>query len=251
MIPAPFSYVRAASVEEAIAELADPEAKALAGGHSLLPLMKLRLARPSRLVDIGRLELRGVREDGGALRIGALTTYDELSRALPGALGEAAASVGDEQIRNAGTIGGSIVHGDPASDTAAAVLALGARLLLRGPAGEREASAAEFFQGPFETGIERQEILVELVVPRAARSAYASVEDAASGYPIAGAAVVDTADGLAVGLTGVASRPLRLELGSADEAEGALAGIDVTGDDADYRRHLAAVVIGRAAERAR
>jgi len=251
MIPAPFTYVRAASVGEAVAELADPDARAVAGGHSLLPLMKLRLARPSRLVDIGRLDLRGVRQERRVIRIGALTTHDEAAREVPGALGESSARVGDTQVRNFGTLGGSVVHADPASDTAAAVLALGASFRLRGPEGDREVAAADFFRGPFETAIEQQELLVELVVPRAAGSAYASVEDPASGYPIAGAAVAATADGIAVGLTGLASYPFRLELGAPGEAEGALAGIEVTGEDADYRRHLAAVVIRRAAERAR
>jgi carbon-monoxide dehydrogenase medium subunit len=249
VIPAAFDYLRASSIDDAIRALADPDAKALAGGHSLIPMMKLRFARPGTLVDIGRLDLRGIRTDGDDLRIGALATHDEVARNVDSALGEASSRVGDLQVRAAGTLGGSVVHGDPSSDTTAPVLALGARLRLQGPSGEREVAATDFFRGPFDTAIEQQELLLELIVPRTARSAYASVEDPASGYPIAGAAVVASSDGLSVGLTGVAARPLRLELGSVDEAESAVAEIEVSGDDQDWRRHLAAVVVRRAAGR--
>ncbi len=142
MIPASVEYVRASSIDQALEALADPEAKVLAGGHSLVPMMKLRLAFPSLLVDIGRLELRGLDAAGGAITVGALTTYDELLRAdgpvLPDALRESAAAVGDVQVRNMGTVGGAIAHADPASDMAAAVLALGARLRLRSAAGTRD-----------------------------------------------------------------------------------------------------------------
>jgi aerobic carbon-monoxide dehydrogenase medium subunit len=242
VIPAPFDYVRAASVEEAIAALADPDAKAIAGGHSLLPMMKLRLARPATLVDIARLDLDGVAVEDGELRIGALTTYDELLRRddLPQALREAARAVGDVQVRNAGTLGGALAHADPACDVAAAVLALRGRLVLRSPSGTREAPADGFFEGPFETGLGQQELITEIVVPLdGGRSAYVSFEDAASGYPLAGAAVhVDGAT--TVALTGYGSHPRIV-----DEDPG-----EVLGPDADHRRRLAQLAIERALERA-
>lgn len=241
MIPAAVDYVRPSSVEEALEELADSEAKAIAGGHSLVPLMKLRLARPGRLVDLELLDLRGVSVDGGVLRIGALTTYDDLlslheSVPLPAALRDCAASVGDVQVRNAGTVGGALAHGDPASDFAAGVIAVGARFVLRSPSGTREVAAGEFFVGPFATVLEQQELLVEVrVTVGAAPSAYVSFDDPASGYPLAGAAVC----GAVVGLTGVGARPLR----APDD-------LDELGLD-DYRRQLVSVAIVRAREAAR
>jgi carbon-monoxide dehydrogenase medium subunit len=263
VIPAPFEYVRAGSVEEALEALADPEAKVLAGGHSLVPVLKLRLVRPSLLVDVGRLPLRGVAREDGVLRVGALTTYDELLRAdgVPDALREAAASVGDLQVRNRGTIGGGLAHGDPASDVAAAALALGARLRARSPEGERELPADGFFIGPYTTALAQQELVVELVFEAGGASAYASVEDPASGYPLAGAAV-RLGDGRAtVGLTGVAAAPRRLEAveerlaggatPSVDELEELLGDVEAGGGDLEHRRRLAAVVVARAAAQAR
>ena len=249
MIPAAFGYVRAATVDEALGALADPEAKLLAGGHSLLPLMKLRLARPTTLVDIAGLDLRGVRVAAGELRIGALTTYDELlggDAELPDALREAAAAVGDVQVRNAGTIGGALAHADPACDLAAAVLALGARLVLRSPAGTRELPADDFFLGPFTTALGEQELVTEVVIALdGASSAYVSFEDRASGYPLAGAAVKLAGGEATIGLTGLTACP-RLVAGD-------LAGLDVLApeDVADHRRRLAALAIRRATERAR
>jgi carbon-monoxide dehydrogenase medium subunit len=247
VIPAAFDYVRAATVDEALGALADPEAKLLAGGHSLLPMMKLRLARPSTIVDIAGLDLRGVRVDGGMLRIGALTTYDELLGAdveLPGALREAAAAVGDVQVRNAGTIGGALAHADPACDLAAAVLALGARLVLRSPAGTREAPVDGFFLGPYTTALGEQELITEVVIPLGGGSAYVSFEDRASGYPVAGAAVKISGGGTTIALTGLTPCPQLVS--------GELAGLDVLAPDdvADHRRQLAALAIRRATDRA-
>jgi carbon-monoxide dehydrogenase medium subunit len=253
VIPAAFEYVRPESVEQALAALADPEAKVLAGGHSLLPMMKLRLARPETLVDISALGLRDVRVQDGELRIGALTTYDELLSAdvdLPDALREAAAAVGDVQVRNAGTVGGALAHGDPASDFAAAALALGARLLLQSPAGTREVPADGFFLAPFTTGLAEQELLTEIVVPLdTTGSAYVAVEDRASGYPLAGAAAKVTAGGVRVALTGLAAHPQRLREG---DPIAALADLETMAapEEADHRRQLAAVAIRRATERA-
>src|SRR5689334_21570570 len=160
MIPAPFEYEVAESVDHASELLgANPDAKLLAGGHSLLPAMKLRIARPSLLVDVGRLsDLSYIREDGDRIAIGALTRHHdvETSELLAGACGllpETAAYVGDPQVRHRGTIGGSVAHGDPASDLPTALLALDADFVIRGPGGERVVPASEFFVGVFETAI--------------------------------------------------------------------------------------------------
>jgi aerobic carbon-monoxide dehydrogenase medium subunit len=267
VIPAAFDYVRPDSLDEAFAELADPEAKAIAGGHSLLPMMKLRLARPSRLVDLAGLDLSGVAVDGGTIRIGALTTYDELlslrdAAPLPGALCDGAAEVGDVQVRNAGTVGGALAHGDPGSDFATAVIATGTTLLLRSPDGDREVAAEAFFLGPFTTLLAQQELLVELRVPVPAAgegSAYVAFADPASGYPLAGAAVSAGSDGrCTVGLTGIAAQPLRATV--VEEAIGASTdlgeALDTLGlmsldGDPEHRRQLAIVAVERALDLAR
>jgi carbon-monoxide dehydrogenase medium subunit len=275
VIPASFDYVRPCSVDEALDALADPDAKAIAGGHSLVPLLKLRIARPSRLVDIVGLEFRGVRSSGG-IAIGALTTYDELTCTdwpvpLPDALRECADAVGDMQIRNAGTVGGSIAHGDPASDFAAGVLAFDATLRLRSTSGMREIAAADFFVGPFATALGEQELLTEILVPEPAEgtgSAYVSLEDRASGYPISGAAVAVRMDGdrlnsCAIGITGSSAHPIRARAleesliahGLGEAAAQALellpeVEIGVGAADLEYRRHVASVVVARALGRA-
>jgi carbon-monoxide dehydrogenase medium subunit len=268
VIPAPVDYVRANSVDEALEALGTPESRPLAGGQSLLPLMKLRIARPSLVVDIGRLDLAGLDVGSRELRIGALTTWDELSRA-PGlrapalaAIAECAARIGDLQVRNRGTIGGSLVHADPASDMTAVVLALGSTLRLRSRAGERTVAADDFFEGAFVTVREEQELLTDVSVPTLppdSGSAYCSVEHPASGFALAGAAALVTVEAggairVSLALTGVAGRPLRVPLADAAEAERAVAEVDM--DSADgYRRQLATVVarraIGRALARAR
>lgn len=270
MIPAPFEYVRPGSFDEAFAALGDPEAKVLAGGHSLLPAMKLRLARPTLLVDIGSLDLRGTA--GGT--VGALATYSAVAAAagIPDALRECASAVGDLQVRNAGTVGGGIAHGDPSSDIAAAVLALGATLRFRSAKATRECAAEDFFLGAYMTALEPQELLCEIALPRVGTdegSAYEAVEDPASGYPSAGAAArVRIENGVitecAIALTGVASRPERLAVvegvvAGHDEVPAlavlreALADVEVTVGEGgvEYRRQLAAVVVRRAVEKAR
>jgi carbon-monoxide dehydrogenase medium subunit len=275
VIPAPVGYLRVVSVEDAITALADPEAKILAGGHSLVPMMKLRLARPTLLVDIGRLPLRGLKTTDDGVSIGTLTTYAELLQAplgtVPSALREAAAVVGDLQVRNRGTVGGGIAHADPSSDAAASVIALGARLRLRSADGVRECPADAFFRGPFTSALGQEEILEAIVIDRPVDgdgSAYRSVQDAASGYPLAGAAVRVHRDGdrttrCTVGLTGAAPAPARLTAveqallsddgrPTAEAVRDAIAGVRLVGEGGSdaYIRQLAVVTITRAYEAA-
>jgi carbon-monoxide dehydrogenase medium subunit len=271
VIPAGFDYVRPASLDEALQALTDPDAKALAGGQSLIPAMKVRLARPSLLVDLRRLDLRGVTVTDSAVRIRALTTYDAAAHALAevagvDALRAAVGSVGDLQVRNAGTVGGGVAHGDPASDVAAAMLAHGATFTARSLDGTREVAAEDFFVGPFATALAPGELLVEIAVPRTGAgtgSAYASVEDTASGYPLAGAAVVVERDGDAIaacriGLTGATGAPARLRAaeellaarGPGADITPAIVSLELATDDTAYRGHLVAVTVARAAARA-
>jgi carbon-monoxide dehydrogenase medium subunit len=255
MIPARLEYTRPETLDEALSALAEPEAKALAGGQSLVSVLKLRLVRPSRLVDIGRLDLRGIRVDQDELRIGALTTWAELTAApelerpaLRG-IAECAEGIGDLQVKNRGTIGGSLAHADPASDMPAMLIALDARLTVRSADAERVVVADEFFLGPFLTVLEPHELLTEVLVPvpsTGTGSAYEAIEHPASGFALAGAAVCVRPDGTrTIGVTGLGARPVRLE-GTLDAAE-------VFGDDyatEEYKRQVAHVVLERATARA-
>ena len=251
MIPAAFDYTRASSVEEALGILASDEgAKLIAGGQSLLPLMKLRLARPARLVDIGRLsELRGItRLDDGRLSVGALATYAELldSPAVHyGVLKDVLPRIADVQVRNRGTIGGAVAHADPAADLPAALLALDAELVLQSSSRTRTVKVDGFFRGAFATALDRDELVTAVILPAPrvdAGSAYASIEQRASGYPIAGVAAVVILGGggvierAMIGVTGVSDRPYR-----AVEAEAALSG--TTGSD-EAVAAAAALVVG-------
>lgn len=205
MFPAPFEYYRAGSVDEALALLGQHEdAKLLAGGHSLLPMMKLRLALPPAVIDIGRLaELRGIEVSGGRLHIGSLVTHGEVAtsevvRQHAPVLAEAAAHIGDPQVRHKGTVGGNIAHADPASDLPAVLRALGATVHLRGAGGSRSAAADDFFVGLLETLLEEHEILTGVELPVAGPGhggAYLKVEHPASGYAVVGAAAVVTLSG--------------------------------------------------------
>jgi len=234
MIPAAFGYTRAGSVEEALAILAaDGNAKLIAGGQSLLPLMKLRLAQPGTLVDIGRLpELRGITKlDDGRLSVGALTTYAELLDSPVihyGVMKDVLPHIADVQVRNRGTVGGAVAHADPASDLPAALLALDAELLIQSAAGTRNVPADGFFRGAFTTGLGRDEILAAVILPAPrdnGGSAYASLEQRASGYALAAVAAVvivgagDMVEWAGIGVTGVSDHPYR-----AHEAESALVG---------------------------
>ena len=279
MYAADFDYYRAQSLREAHALLAaHPGAKLLAGGHSLIPLLKLRLAAPSALIDIGRIaELRGVSVNGGQVRIGALTTHAELAasadlrRSAP-ALAEAAAMVGDPAVRNRGTIGGNIAHADPASDLPTVLVALGASIVAVGPQGERTIDAGSFFTGIMTTALDEREILAAILVPAAERgdgSAYVKFSHPASRYAVLGAAAsvrlkdgVCTAAGVAIGgllpfarrarsvesaLTGTA--PTDANVAAAAARIGADLGGEVTGDifaSAEYRREMAPVYVKRA-----
>jgi aerobic carbon-monoxide dehydrogenase medium subunit len=255
VIPAETRYARASDLDHALDLLAEPDSKAIAGGQSLIPVMKLRIARPALVVDISRLALRGVEEREGELHIGPLTTWDELigaevlRRPALAALEECARGIGDLQVRNLGTIGGSVVHADPASDMPAVLLALGARLRLRSPDGERELAVADALVGPFTTALGPQELVTDIVIPvpvRGSGSAYASVEHPASGFALAGAAVLVTPDGETVAVTGVGATPFVLA--------GDLTETEIFGDrfaSAEYRRELARVVGDRALRAAR
>ncbi|MFR9732017.1 FAD binding domain-containing protein [Saccharopolyspora sp. MS10] len=268
MIPAEVRYHRAGSVDEALRLLAEhgEEAKLLAGGHSLLPLMKLRLAVPEVLVDVGGLrELAFVEDAGDAVRIGALTRHHDLAtsallaRELP-LLARAAGTVGDPQVRHRGTLGGSLAHGDAAGDLPAVVLALDGVLVLTGPGGTREVPAAEFFVDFFETALAPDEVLTEVRVPkRAGGWDFQKFTRRASDWAVVGVAVA----GDAVALVNMGATPLRaraveaaLAAGStpAEAAERAAEGTSPADEptaSAEYRRHLARVLVRRALENSR
>ena len=236
MIPAAFGYTRAGSVDEALRILAsDDGAKVIAGGQSLLPIMKLRLASPANLVDIGRLgELRGIeRLDDGRLAVGALTTYAELMDSPVihyGVMHDVLPGIGDVQVRNRGTVGGAVAHADPASELPAALLALDAELVLQSATGTREVKADGFFEGAFTTGLRHDELLTQVRLPAPldnAGSAYVSLEQPASGYAMVGVAAVlivgpgNVIEWAGIGVTGVSDHPYR-----ATEVEAALVGTD-------------------------
>jgi carbon-monoxide dehydrogenase medium subunit len=260
VIPAQTRYARADDLDHALELLGEPDAKALAGGQSLIPVMKLRIARPSLVVDISRLELRGISERDDELHVGPLTTWRELvdsdvvARPALAAIAECAAGIGDLQVRNLGTIGGSIVHADPASDMPAVLLALGARLRLRSTGGEREVPVSEFLVGPFLTDLREAELLLDIVVPMppvGSGSAYASVEHPASGFALAGAAALAAPSGETVALTGVGATPFVLAAG---DTRTVIAAAEIYGDrfaSEEYRRELAAVLAERALAKAR
>jgi carbon-monoxide dehydrogenase medium subunit len=275
MIPAPFDYQRASSVDEAVGLLREhgDDTKLLAGGHSLLPLMRLRLAAPAVLIDIGRIDdLSYVRSDGGQVRIGALArhhdlaTSDELREQVP-MLAHIAGQIGDPQVRHRGTIGGSIAHGDPASDLPAALLALRGTLVARGPGGEREIPADEMFTGFLETALAPEEVLTEIRVPAVGDApwGFQKFVRRAQDWAIVGCAAVlgnGTSGGPGVGLVNMGATPLRapgvedaLRSGASptDAAARADEGTDPPDDlngSAEYRRHLAQVLVRRALESA-
>lgn len=280
MIPTSFDYVRATSLRDALSVLARGDGtKVLAGGHSLLPVMKFRLAQPTRLLDIAGLsELRGVEEYRKGARIGATTTYrelleSELLRERFPLLAECTEQIGDRQVRNRGTIGGSLAHADPNSDMPAVMLALDATFTVRSKRGRRAVKAREFFQGPFVTALAEDELLLGIVLPplpRGAGTAYLSQVQAASGYALAGAAAVvartrKTVSHAVMALTGVGETSSLVAamdqlVGTKAEPEtlarvaaASVDGLEIQGDihaPEPYRRHLAQVIVRRTLEKA-
>ncbi len=266
MIPAQFEYVAADSAAHAISLLTErgDDAKVLAGGHSLLPMMKLRLATPELLIDIGGLsELAGVTTDGADLVVGATTRHadlaaSELARAEAPLLAYAAAQVGDPQIRHRGTIGGSLSHADPAADLPMALVALGGSLVLQGPSGTRTVAADDFFRGYFETALQPDELLVAVRVPRrpGVPWGYQKFVRRANDWAIVGVAAIDGR----IALANMGSTPLRATAAEealaagATPAEAAVYAADGTSPgedmhaDREYRRHLAHVLTRRALE---
>jgi len=270
VIPAAFEYVRAGSADEVVAALGEhgDEAKVIAGGMSLLPLMKLRLATPTVLVDAGRIdELSYVRDVGDHLAIGALTRHRDLETSellgeSCGVLRGVAAEVGDNQVRHRGTLGGSVAHGDPASDLPAVLLALDATFVAQGPSGSRELAAAAFFEGFLETALAPDELLTEVRVPKTGPDgwAYQKFNRRAQDWAIVGALAVRVAGAMRVALVNMGSTPLRAHGVEAALAEGAApevaAGYGAEGTEAptdlnasgEYREHLARVLVRRALE---
>lgn len=268
MIPASFDYIRAGSAAEALALLTEhgEDAKILAGGHSLLPLMKLRLASPSVLIDVARIrELSYIRDGGDHVAVGALTRHCDvqhsaLLQADVPLLAHVAGLVGDPQVRHRGTIGGSMVHGDPASDLPGAVLALGATLVISGPGGTREVPAQDFFHGFLETAVGPDELLTEIRLPKmgGAGWSFKKFNLRAQDWAIVGVAAVGAQAGGGIALVNMAATPVRASAveqavaagaSASDAASSASAGLDPPTDlnaSAAFRRHLASVLVRRA-----
>ncbi len=280
MIPTSFDYVRAGSVKEALTLLAAGDgSKVIAGGHSLLPMMRFRLVQTPRLIDISRLdELKGVQEFKKGVRIGAATTYADLAahpllKERCPIVAEVAADIADIQVRNRGTIGGSLAHADPASDMPALMLALDAEFQLRSKkGGRRTAKARGFFQGAFATAMTEGELLTDILIPGLGRNAaaYHTFDSAASGYALAGVCAVvarkrSSISEIAVAYTGIGDVAFqaagfdpvigtKCDLAVVERcAREALSAITIGGDvhaPADYRRHLAVVATRRAVQAA-
>lgn len=282
-IPAAFDYHVAKTVDEAIALLGQygDEAKLLAGGHSLLPTMKLRLAQPGHLIDLGRIAgLSYIREEHGHVAIGAMTTYSQIERSEPlrrhfALLPEGTDLIGDQQVRNRGTIGGSVAHSDPAADMPGLVLALKATIVARGPKGQREIAADGFFQDLFATALEPNEVVTEIrvpLLPAHSGSAYEKLANRASHYAVVGCAAVvtlsadQTCTAASVVITGASVKPTRAtavehalvgkvlnEATIAAAASHAAAGLELVEDihgSKAYRAQMTTVMVKRALTRA-
>jgi aerobic carbon-monoxide dehydrogenase medium subunit len=282
MIPGPFDYHRPESVSEAVKLLAGlgDEARALAGGHSLLPMMKLRLATPAHLVDLhGLPELKFIRRDGNHMLIGAMTTQAEIlasveiAKSLP-ILQEAAALIADPQVRYRGTLGGNLANGDPGNDMPALMLALSARYTLEGPGGTRQVEAAEFYQGAYFTALEPGELLTEVAIPQPPAGhgyAYEKLKRKVGDYATAAAAVVLTMAGgkvatCAIALTNLHETPLlatdaaKAVIGStldtaalkaaSDAAQAIMAPAADARGPVEYRKHVGGIMVTRALQRA-
>jgi carbon-monoxide dehydrogenase medium subunit len=275
-IPPPFEYERATSIDHAIALLdrLGPEARLVAGGHSLLPMMKLRLARPEHLIDINDLDMAYVRVEDGEIRIGAMTRHRELLESAVAAehyaiFGEAERVIADPIVRNRGTVGGSLCQADPSEDLSAVMAALGATIVLRSKNGERTVAARDFHLGPYETAVQPGEIVTEIRVPIRNRtgSAYQKVERRAGDWAIAAAGVFVSLEGGNVSDCGIGLTAVGVEHFCAPAAEAALRGQPPTEANiaaaaqlaadasnpssdqrgpADYKRHLANELTARA-----
>ena len=275
MITSAFGYYRARDVQHALVLLAEhgDDAKFIAGGQSLVSMMKLRLLSPSVLIDLNDIDaLRSISTDGATVRIGALATHAAVAdnpalAALLPALSDAAGVIGDPQVRNRGTLGGATAHGDPSADYPAALLALDAQITLESKDGSRIVPADEFFLGMFETNLAEGELLTGVSFENARASAYEKLEHPASGYPLVGAAARltiadDTIESARISLTGLGNMAVRVPavehalagLGTSDDGEialacrGAAAGIDIAGDThapEEYRRAMADVLCER------
>ena len=271
MIPSSFTYQKVKSVKEALIALASKDAKLLAGGHSLIPTMKLRLSEPSKLVDIASINaLRGVKESSTKIVIGATTTHQEIAsnkiiQKRLSIFAQGASSIGDIQVRNKGTIGGSLAHSDPAADWPAVVLAADATLAVQSKKGSRSIKATEFFQGIFSTALKEDEIITSIQVPTPAGSkgVYLKFAQPASRYAMVGCAVMKFADGkVNIAFTGVSSCAFRdtaaekaiagkkLDAATIEAAAKAAAeGMTILSDhyaSEKYRKHLAKVFLKRA-----
>lgn len=260
-----FNYYKASSVADAAANLAAaPEAKLLAGGQTLIAALKMRLASPSDLIDLGGIaELRGIKLDGSNLTIGAMTTHAEIAESKPvqkaiPALALLAGSIGDRMVRNMGTLGGSVANNDPAADYPAAVLGLGATLVTN----KRKLEADKFFTGMYETALEPDEILTAISFPLPKRAGYMKFKNPASRYAMVGVFVAETSGGVRVAVTGAGASVFRLPemekaLGKSFSPD-AVASVKVASDglnsdihaSAEYRAHLVAVMAKRAVEQA-
>ena len=277
MIPVAFDYERATSVDDALAKLAaSGGGKLIAGGHSLVPLMKLRLSEPARLIDIARIPgLSGIKEVGGRIEIGATTVHGDIAgskllRDKCPMLAETAAEIGDPQVRNRGTIGGSIAHADPASDFPAAILALDADIHLKGKNGARTVKASAFFRGFYDVDLAAGELITAIQFAPVRSAAYAKLHQRASHYAVVGvAAVLDVKGGVIqsarIGLTGAATHAVRLtgveKALAGKKADGVAAACAAAADgvadlnadlhaSADYRKAMIPVFTRRAVERA-
>ena len=264
MIPAKFEYIKASSVSVALALLDKhgDDAQLIAGGHSLVPAMKLRLNQPSVIVDIGKIsELKSISEDGDNIVIGAACTHQEIASSplvveQLNVLSQTAKSIGDLQVRNMGTIGGSLAHADPAADYPAVILATEAKIIVEGSGGKRTIDAADFFQGIFATALEGNEMITAVQIPKAGNGVYLKFSQPASRFAVVGCAAIKNGNGVSVGLTGVADvayRASAVEQAYNGDAKGAaehaVDGVDVMGDNfasTEYRSHLAKVFTERA-----
>jgi len=267
MIPAKFDYIRASSISEAISllEKHGEDAKLLAGGHSLLPTIKLRLNRPGVVIDIGEIDgMNSITDEGGEIVVGANCTHAEIASSDVvnsglRVLAETASKIGDVQVRNRGTIGGSLAHADPAADYPATVIAAGAKIEVEGSSGPRTIDAGNFFTGIYETALNENEIITSVRFPKSSNGVYLKFPHPASRFAVVGCAAVRNGNSVGIGITGVGSTAYKataaedaFDGGNAGEASShAVDGVEVLGDhfaSAEYRSHLAKVFVKRALE---